>query len=149
MEEKYGEYLIIYNEVQEKFIVQIGQSHLRSSRLIELKKRIDKYTKDQKHFKRIPVLIKGRSGYGAEFEKADITSITDKLDYKRQPEVWIVTENKERSKVSLSSLYVDTTENWEIIKKAKALDAKINELSKQKKSLLGKLTLVELPKENS
>lgn len=127
MEENYNNWNIKYQEESETFIAtDKNDNTLRSKKLKELKKKIDKFG-----FKRIPVIYRGHRG---DFFLGEITSIG--IDRWDDSEFWISYTDKDgeknRVKCDLNKICKHTAENLKKIKE-------INQLMKKKNTLEGKI----------
>ena len=116
MEEKYKSYNISYNEVNEKFVVSIGESTYKNSSLIGVKKYLDNL--DKKDFKRVDVIYDDYENY----REAVVTSIPDKQLYASDQfrDCWISFKDSDRGydscrKVAIERLILDTPDNRKII----------------------------------
>ena len=116
MEEKYKSYNISYDEINEKFVVSIGESSYTNSSLVGIKKYLDNL--DKKDFKRVDVIYDDYQGY----REAVVTSIPDKQLYGSDQfrECWISFKDSNRGydsrrKVAIEKLILDTSDNRKII----------------------------------
>ena len=143
MEERYKDWEIKYEEEAETFVAtDQNENTLKSQKLKELKKKIDKFG-----FKRIPVICRGYSHYDSNLCLGEITSIAERASHFGNPEVWVSFVDKDGSKgrteCSIDYLYKQNEQNLRIFKENSKLVEEKRGIEKKLEELDEKLECIK------
>lgn len=116
IETTYEGYVIRYDERSDEWYCHDFDA--RSTKLSELKKRLDKLGSDEKKFERFQAYI---NPYGTW----KLVTVTSNADYNQ---VWTIDDEKHRAKIHRGGLYKFSAENKERIERMESIEQQRTEL---------------------
>jgi hypothetical protein len=141
---KYRDIEIKFNESNEKWSCSLGGALYSKAKLSEVKKRIDKFIKDESEFKDMPGIANEswrRMGDGKNFRNITITSVTD------DGSAWIRDANGNREEISsYKDIYKDNEKNRKLIEAFETNRASINKIEDENSKIKEELERLSIPK---
>jgi hypothetical protein len=140
VEEKYGEYVIKYSETRDRFEADLdGMQEASSSKLSELKKRLDKIGDEKKAFIKVKVFQINYDNGAANLIEGHVTSRAE------DGGAWVTWQTGKREKCgSYRAPYVDTPQNRAAFSQIQTLYADRCVLREKQDAIVEKLQKYEI-----